>query len=103
MIAAQEGAAEDAMRIFRRVANCNLRNLRRTGDGAEVAKYLEELREKVMAQSEIRVLTVNNGVISATNIAGNDTDIATNVTDIATNATDITGKVSKAGRRSTVS
>ncbi|MFH2005806.1 MAG: FAD-dependent oxidoreductase, partial [bacterium] len=35
----------------------NLRNLRRTADGADVTKYLEELRETVRSRPEIRVLT----------------------------------------------
>jgi len=52
LIAAQKGAAKDAMRIFRRVANCNLRNLRLVGDlskwglGDELRAYYEEVRRR---------------------------------------------------------
>lgn len=53
LIAAQQGAPEDAMRIFGRVCNCNLRNPRLVGDlsklglGDELRAYYAELRRRL--------------------------------------------------------
>jgi len=53
LVAAQKGAAKDAMRIFRRVANCNLRNLRLVDDlskwdlGDELHAYYDDVRRRL--------------------------------------------------------